>query len=514
MWKENKAKKAIILMLCFFLVIGSILWYFMHEIISREKKTDVVTIAIMQDDKVQDYNTNYYKTWLENKTGYQINFVYIQPNYYKEYVRALLRAKEGSIDAIFFPKDREILTEEEFKAYINSGSFTNLLEFMDEGTNLYKLFETYREVKMKDNMTDSDGGVYYMPNMDTSRQAKNFQVLWINLSWLKKLGIRVPKTTQELQEVLRAFKAYDANENGIQDEIPLLSCESKYELQSYNYLLNAFIPNDPYRKRFYLNPEGNITCALAQEEFREGLKYCRTLYKEELLAKEGFYFTQRQIQELINDPANLVGAFTSKSISDLVYTNSADILSRYIQVPPIEGPFSNRNAIRQDYVLSYGGIIPINSMHKKEAFHIMDFMLSEEASLIGLFGEEGVDWKFSEESDLSTYGTKAKITTVQYLFDKIQNKHFMGAGPQLSYERYIDFVTWNGSSSNVEYINSRAIMGYEPHYLKDYPDINITLHEDYVSYTDEMITMFIKGDMDVFDDYTWNAFLNGLERLY
>lgn len=507
---KYKRKLSVLLILMIAVLLGILVMALYWSVFDKSEKSAKVTIAIMQDDRVQDYNTNYYKTWLEKRTGYQIQFVYIQPNYYKEYIRALVEAKEGTIDAIFLPAGREIMTDEEFQRYVKAGRFANIMDYADADSNLQKLFDNYQNIQLREKVSEPDGSIYYMPNMDTSRKTRNFQVLWMNVKWLKQLELNIPQTTQELYETLKAFKNLDPNGNGIQDEIPLISCEDEYKLQSYNFLLNSFIPNDPIRGRAFYDSTGKAVLAPCQEEFRTGLKFCRKLYREELLVKEGFSFSKSQVQELVNDPADLVGAFTSQSIADIAYSNSPDVLARYIQVPPIAGPEGEKNAIMLDLEPRLGGMIPANSRNKKESFHIMDLMLSEEASLIAEFGEEGVDWRFSDDSDLSTYGNKAKITTIHYLSDKVQNQNFMGAGPQVIDEGYIDGVTWNGNNSDVEYIDL-AVMSYEPYYLLKYPDMEHIPRKAFIKDTDKIISMFITGELDVTNDRAWNAFQKRME---
>ncbi len=95
-----------------------------------------------------------------------------------------------------------------------------------------------------------DEQLYYFPKCKTSRTSKNFQTFWINVKWLKALGLEIPTTTKELYEVLKAFHDRDPNGNGIRDELPLVGCEADYALQSYNFLLNAFAYNDPVNLRF------------------------------------------------------------------------------------------------------------------------------------------------------------------------------------------------------------------------------------------------------------------------
>ena len=51
-------------------------------------------------------------------------------------------------------------------------------------------------------------------------------LIYINNNWLTKLGLPIPKTVDELQTTLKAFKTQDPNGNGQADEIPALGKEA------------------------------------------------------------------------------------------------------------------------------------------------------------------------------------------------------------------------------------------------------------------------------------------------
>lgn len=214
--------------------------------------------------------------------------------------------------------------------------------------------------------------------------------------------------------------------------------------------------------------------------------------------------------ELVNAPDDLVGAFTSQSIADVVYPNCSDILARYIQVAPLSGEDCEGNAVRVDYQWNIGGYIPSNSKHPKEAFELMDLMLSDEASLIAEFGEEDIDWKFSEDGDLSTYGTKALITTLRYIEDSVQNKNFAGMGTNVLSEEYANGVTWNGNNSLVEYIDARAVKSYEPYYIENsingYSGNTVLVTNRNRIEINEMIRRFVTGEQSVSDVKAWELF--------
>ena len=202
-------------------------------------------------------------------------------------------------------------------------------------------------------------------------------------------------------------------------------------------------------------------------------------------------FSEQQLKELVNSPNDLVGAFTSQSIADVIYSTNTEVLSRFIQVPPLQGENGQQNAIWKNYNPLIGGYIPSNSIYGKEVFEVMDIMLSEEGGLISRYGEKAVDWNFSEEGDLSTYGTNAEITTINYLNDQVENKTLKNVGPQIIDEKYVNGVTWNGNNSLIEYIDARAVKSYEKYYSKNAMQTIDELNE---KYTDEQISNLIREE--------------------
>ena len=498
--------------------VMAIIFYIYINGQGQEEERTVVTIAVMQDDDVQNFNTNYYTQWLEDATGYDIQFEYISEGYEKEYLYAMLTSDMGRVDAVFLPEKESLLTMNEFQNYIENGLLYNMRELLTEDSNFTSLLEQYDFISMR-NKLSSQGEIYYIPNMDTTRKSQNMQVMWINMGWLKALGLKVPETVEELKKVLAAFRDEDPNGNGFPDELPLISCESSYAMQSYNFILNAYIYNDPLHNRMFVDENGNFASILLEPDFREGLKTCADMYSQGLLTEECNSYSQRQLMELVNAQGDYVGAFTSQSIADIIYPNCPDILARYIQVPPLLGADGERNAVYCDYEPSIGGYIPANSTHTKEAFTIMNLMLSKEASFIASFGEEEVDWKFSENGDLSTYGSKAVITTLQYLNDSVQNKNFAGAGPLVLAAEYANGVTWNGDNSLVEYLDARAVRSYENYYYEKKGVFQSQKWFDYVSDrmdeqmdADTMIKQFVFGIEDIFSDKVWEKFRNEVKQ--
>lgn len=435
-------------------------------------------IAIPYSDKIQDLDSNYYVNWLERETGLTLEFSLIRQNRSEEYLDALF-ASDADVDIVMFGGEFTI-DEDTLKKYIASG----------------------------DIYTDA-GGTSYYANRGSSVQDGAGQMLWINYEWLTALGLPIPRTTEELESVLRAFRENDPNGNGLQDELALVGAREDYACSPVEFILNAYVYNDPWHSRYGTDEEVNTLLA-ATDRFREGLIYLNELYSEGLLDERTYSCSRRELSELVNSPVGLVGAFTTASLSDVIYQANPEIMARYMHVAPLAGPTGERHAFYAPGTSSVGAVITARSNQKEYAALLLGTMCSEEASLIARYGEEGVDWDFSEGTDVSIYGGVSTIVTKNYIWNTSQNKHLNGIGPMNVPEEYLKGVTWNGINSDAEYIDGRAQMAYQEFLpdTKNFHEPNDALS----AYMDAAIEDFITGKKEIRSDEAWNDYLYGLTQ--
>lgn len=391
--------------------------------------TTTLHVAMPYSDNVLEPSDNYYVEWLEDKTGIGIEPVIIRQRVSTEYLDDLF-ASGSDIDIVMFGEDFEI-SEPELKTYADKG---------------------YLAVR-------PDGTLFY-PNYGRKPVGDCGQILWINADWLGRLKLMVPTTTDELKEVLTAFKDMDPNGNGLQDEIPLLSCEADYAYSTQELLLESYIYNDPYNDRKYTDADGRLIDASLTEEFTDGLRFCEELESDGLLHTVAGEDSFLAFTELINSPADMVGAFTSDSVSKVFYQGNPEIMAKYMHVAPLKGPKGVSNALFVARTPQVGAIICAGSKHKDEAVRLLDMMMTPEGSLIARYGQQGVDWDYSDGTDVSIYGTSSTISTRNYIWNTPQNKHLNGIGPMDVPIEYLKGVTWNGINSDSEYIDARAQMSY------------------------------------------------------
>ena len=437
---------------------------------------DILHIAIPFSENIQDIDTNYYINYLEEKTGLDIVVSFVKIESCDEYLEVLLDSR-SEIDIVLF-----------------GGSFVPSDGVLEEYASRGDIYLPDGEFK------------YVSEGWDTPAGAGT--VLWISKEWLVNLGMPIPGTTEELESVLEAFKTGDPNGNGIHDEIPLAGCVDEYDLDPVEFLLGSFAVNDPYHSRM----TGDGKHVWADNAYREGIEYCNELFEKGLIYDGLSECSYAQLCEMVNRPVPVVGAFTSSSIGEVIYSGNPEVMARYVHVPPLKGPDGTVSAMLPENKTKIGAVILSRSDKKEEAQLLLDTMMTEEASLIARFGEPGVDWDYSDGKDISIYMIPSTIITRNYIRDVVQNKNLNGVGPMAVPEKYIYGVTWNGVNSDSEYVDARAQMAYMDYFVEaegSLPERNEELSE----YLDGYMIMFVTGEKDITDDRVWNEYVLGAERI-
>ncbi|MDG0811291.1 extracellular solute-binding protein [Cohnella rhizosphaerae] len=205
------------------------------------------------------------------------------------------------------------------------GSFIPLEGLIDKyAVNYKKAMEQFPT--LKGNTTNLDGHVYATGIVQDVPRDLTFKQ-WINQSWLDKLGLAMPKTTDDLYDVLKAFKTKDPNGNGKADEIPLSAVNLG---QTRNFILSAFgyVSNG-----IELNKEDKAVFVPTEPQYKDYLAYMNKLYKEDLLDRETFTLKPEQLSA--KGQAGILGSFDHAAAFLGV---GADRDKDYAAVPPLTSP--------------------------------------------------------------------------------------------------------------------------------------------------------------------------------
>ena len=182
--------------------------------------------------------------------------------------------------------------------YAKQGVIINLEEYIDKYMpNLKKVFEQYPEYRAM--CTDANGHIWALPWIEQLGYEKTAiqtigDMTFINTNWLDFLGLEMPTTVDEFEQVLIAFRDNADKlqaEFGIEGDIIPMSCIMNDGDQDPAILINGFGEGygDPDRGRHIaVTNDKQVICTATTEGFRKGMDWLHKLYTEDLIDPEAF----------------------------------------------------------------------------------------------------------------------------------------------------------------------------------------------------------------------------------
>lgn len=218
---------------------------------------------------------------------------------------------------------------EEVMKYGPKGVFIPLEDLIDKySVNIKRMLQEVPEARKA--ITTPNGHIYTLPLVQ--KQANTKAVLHINKQWLDKLGLAEPKTTDELYQVLKAFKEKDPNGNGKKDEIPLtflFNGPNNNQLGFFGF----FGRIDTYDH--LVTENGKVLFTAAYPEWKDAVKYLNKLWKEGLIDQEAFTHDTQQWQSKGRQSPPVYGV---TSDWDGVESLGKDNFKQYELLLPVKGP--------------------------------------------------------------------------------------------------------------------------------------------------------------------------------
>jgi putative aldouronate transport system substrate-binding protein len=404
----------------------------------------------------------------------------------------LLFASNELPDAIY----RSGLSQLESIRYGTAGQLIPLEGLIEQyAPNLKSLLEQYPEIRA--GITTPEGHIYAIPGIVTLGSARTDK-RWINQSWLDKLGLEMPTTTDELYDVLVAFRDGDANGNGQADELPMTA---RVGMPIVNHMAGAFGLDS--QLGYNINLENDkVDIWSGNERHKELLMYLNKLYKEKLIDQEIFSHTEAQF--LAKQGTGNTGYFF-----DQTNNNFLSIQDQYVGIAPPEGPHGDRlhsqiGPVGRDY-----GAFAITSVnkHPEATMRWIDYFYGDEGSTLLRFGREGEHYELKDgmpyytEEFLSVIENQAKITP-----------YAGGGAPHIISDKVASFINPPQVQQAFE-----ALEPYLPEIRYAPPlfdeataqEVNV-LRNDIDKYIEEQSTKFIAGALS-FDK--WEEFQSTLEKM-
>ena len=352
------------------------------------------TICAPDTTYVCDLNENTLTPWIQEKTNVKINFEEIPDTEWDTKVNLLIASDELP-DAFIYGS----FSAAELADYGSQGVFLALNDIIEEHGHYVKQVFDQQEA-LPGAYTALDGNIYTLPDINECYHCFYSMRAWINQQWLTNLGLKYPNTVDEFVNVLRAFKEQDANGNGDpNDEIPFSGNATSWNSTIYPFLLNSFLHYDT--SNLSVKEDGTVIFTPLQPEFKEGLQWIASLIDEGLIEKEALTQTEEQLKTKgSNLDIALLGGFTSATWWSGVGSDNGEgsRCREYSGLSPLEGPNGVRISPWAGTGFNMGNsVITTACEDPVPLFKMLDYMLSDEATLRSQIGELGVDYNEPDE---------------------------------------------------------------------------------------------------------------------
>jgi len=454
----------------------------------------------------EDFSDIWWTKHVAELTGITFNFTLIESSAWEE--RKNLAFMSGDYPEVFFTG----ITSADELSYGYEGKLINLLPIIKaEAPNIVALYEAFPDV-VKGTMQEN-GAIYVLPMISYAPRSSNPSCITINSEWLERIGKEIPTTTEELYDVLKAFKEEDPNGNGKADEIP-----TTLTAGGNDYLLYAFGFTDKTDDVI----DGQYVFVPAQDNYRAYIEYMHRLYAEGLLDND--YFTQDKTEMQTKLAAETVGV-TTNGMATLI-----EDYKKYIAVPALTSP-ENTEKVWPMTSINYQRNVACMALTDKctdevaaAAMRFANYLVTTEASLAARLGP-------SQEESGDGYG---------YTYDYIENKHAYGAtrtfpDEYASYYNYRmsktamnlpayinplvdDIVVGSDDKNNWSttlwtnagiYANSRPVFALQCTFTED-EQSELAYYQDLTTYAETARAKFISGEVEL-NDTTWNEYLAALK---
>lgn len=246
--------------------------------------------------------------------------------------------------------------------------------------NIKKFFEEYPPAKAE--ATASDGHIYYIPGSlsGVDKEAVTSKGFFIRTDWLEKLGLKEPKTVDEMYKVLTAFKTQDPNGNGQQDEIPYFVRQ-----EGITDLLQLF---DAYYGWHELK-DGTVSYGRTEESYKEAMKQLAKWYKEGLIDKEIYSRGGQARQQLLSQD---LGGMTHDWISSTSKYGETYNIGWKTMLPPADINGVVKEVRSRSTLHGEGWGISKDNKHIETTMKYFDFWMSQVGRDLNAFGVEGVHY--------------------------------------------------------------------------------------------------------------------------
>ena len=276
---------------------------------------------------------------LEEQTNVHIEWTAIQGDQWGDKINLNMTNLNTLTDFVFTAG----FGESDLLRYADQEVIIPLEDYIDTVMpNLKKVFDEYPEYRAM--TTAPDGHIYSLPWIEQLGSNKTAiqtvgDMSFINKKWLDFLGLEIPTTVDEFEQVLIAFRD---NADKIQAEFNIegsiipMACIMNDGDQDPSILTNGFgegYGDIDHWRHIAVTNDREVICTATTEGFRKGMDWLHKLYTEDLIDPEAF--TQEWSTYVAKGKSGRYGVAFSWDIANI------DNLTDWVPLPPLEADVRN-----------------------------------------------------------------------------------------------------------------------------------------------------------------------------
>ena len=277
-------------------------------------------------------------------------------------------------------------------SYVSQGGLADLTSYVNKAAALSKW--TGKEAL---DYGTWGGKIYAIPG---KRQILGISGTWIRKDWLDKLGLGLPKTTNEFVNAVRAFRDKDPGKLG-DKLVPIGGGFSGGP--DLNIMYSFYKPSTERERAGWIGPTSTRPARdIAIPGAKDGLRFCNMLQNEGLIQKDWALWPKN---DQLNFPAALANGYVG------AFENNASYLHAYNHIPTLKknapdalyapiDPFTNSEGKTPKYVYNPIGIfniVPVFSKNADLVVKYLDWMAQIPNMTKIIYGNEGQHYTLNEE---------------------------------------------------------------------------------------------------------------------
>ncbi|MDD6682507.1 MAG: extracellular solute-binding protein [Clostridiales bacterium] len=440
------------------------------------------------------------------------------------------------------------LTKLDADRYGQEGFLLDLSQHLDKMPDYAALLEA--DAALNAFSRDENGAIYGFYKTRGNLCSRQVAMAYINNEWLKNVNMEYPTTTEELYQVLKAFKEQDANGNGDpNDEIPLSFTMDQFSGTRGEFTLRNSFGIYGYQNNYQLQvTDGKVWLADTSENWKAYVTYMHRLYEEGLLDPDCFIQTNDEYVAKCRN--NQVGYWASWNQLHGVLKN--DDKRAYLDYTFVTG-FESELAPEIIYPLwnpvteKAADVVSASASEEVIAkiCEIMNYLYTEEGMIDHWIGIDGVSCTvvegaygiqtadgtgYFEDSGLTYSQWGGRYVTIPNAFQLVQYSPGQTIVDNATIEELKVFLDEAAASDD---FNDHVLLidAFKDYYVRqvktcpDYPQVTYTTAEqderavlltDITNYIQTMKAQFIIGETDI--ETGWDTYLEtlnsmGLQRL-